>query len=104
MPPPIRILKIFKKISDFLQERNAFHTLLESIDHIDHIIGFLGSYEQDGLGHIILEYADLGCLDDFFRKIPPPASEEDIITFFTSFFQLVNGLISIHEVTETLVG
>lgn len=103
--PIIRVLKVFKKKQDFEQEKRAFENLLNNNDDPPrHIIGYLGSYEQSACHCIVLEFADLGSLDKYFQSIPPPTSGEDIVAFFASLFKLLEGLISIHDVSEILAG
>jgi serine/threonine protein kinase len=87
-----------------LKEKAAYTTLIQSQHSLPHIVEYLGSYEQGDVRCIILEYADIGTLDEYFEKIAPPRSEEDLVAFFTSLFGLIKGLNSIHEVGERLIG
>jgi serine/threonine protein kinase len=103
-PTNTRVLKWFRDKAEFLKEKSAFTTLIKKGKSPEHIIEYLGCYEQGKVYCIILEYADLGTLDDFFRNTPPPRSEEDVTVFFTSLFQLVKGLMSIHQAENSLVG
>ena len=98
------MLKEFKDKSEFSKEKKAFTTLLNDRQHPEHIIEYLGSYEQDKVCCIILEYADIGTLDDYFRKTQPPTAEEDIVCFYTSLFNLIKGLMRVHEVNVDLRG
>lgn len=50
--------------------------------------------------NIILEYADKGSLEDFFRNESAPSRGIDIIKFWESMFQLIKGLKAIHSVRE----
>jgi serine/threonine protein kinase len=103
-PSSIRTLKEFKDHSEFLTEQAAFTTLTKDGHSPEHIVEYLGSYEQGEVRCIILEFADMGSLDDYFHNITPPASERDTVAFFSSLFQLLKGLMSIHEVGENIVG
>jgi serine/threonine protein kinase len=87
-----------------LKEKAAFTTLIKNGYSLPHVVEYLGSYEQEDVRCIILEYADIGSLDDYFAKVDPPKSEQDIVNFFISLFGLIKGLHSIHEVGEKLIG
>lgn len=100
----VRILKEFKDESEFWAEHTAFTTLIKDGRSPEHIIEYLGSYEQGDVRCIILEFADRGSLDEYFNGTIAPKSEEDIIRFYTSLFKLLRGLMSIHEVGEDIVG
>lgn len=50
--------------------------------------------------NIILEYADKGSLEDYFRNESAPSRGVDIIKFWESMFQLIKGLKAIHSVRE----
>lgn len=62
------------------------------------IIGFHGSYVQDGSYNILLEYADRGTLEDYLQKTPPPTTGEDIIKFWSALFKVIQALHLIHNV------
>lgn len=48
--------------------------------------------------NIILEYADKGSLEDFFRNESAPSRGIYIVKFWESMFQLIKGLKAIHSV------
>jgi serine/threonine protein kinase len=87
-----------------LKEKKAFERLLKDGRTPDHIIDFLGSYEQGDTRCILLEYADIGTLDDYFRTFAPPTSEKDIIQFFICLFDLLKGLYAVHQLEGSFVG
>jgi serine/threonine protein kinase len=60
------------------------------------MIGFYGSFKQGNRFNILLEYADIGSLDKYFKRVFPPTSGEDIIKFWESLFMLLEGLLKIH--------
>ena len=68
------------------------------------IIGFYGSFEKAGSFNIILEYADLGTLDDYMEKLDPPSSTHDIVTFYDSFSAVIAGIVRIHNTKEHVNG
>lgn len=61
------------------------------------MIGYYGSFMQENRFNIILEYADQGTLEQYFKKVPPPTTPEDIIQFWEGMFMLLEALMRIHE-------
>jgi serine/threonine protein kinase len=78
-----------KKINGFRSVRQA-----------DSIIKFYGSYIHGDHYNILLEYADKGSLEEYFRKESPPSRGIDIIKFWEGLFQLIKGLKAIHSARE----
>jgi serine/threonine protein kinase len=62
------------------------------------IIGFYGSYEQDGSYNILLEYADRGTLEHYLWRTPSPTTGDDIYKFWGAFFNVIKALKLIHNV------
>ena len=60
------------------------------------IIRFYGSFIQDGTYNIILEYADMGTLENYFERTTPPSRGEDIIQFWRRIFSVLGALMMIH--------
>lgn len=60
------------------------------------LIQFLGSYRQGDTYNILLEYADRGTLEDFFRHTTPPSLGEDIVMFWDRLFNVIKALSRIH--------
>lgn len=60
------------------------------------IIRFYGSFIQDGTYNIILEYADMGTLENYFERTTPPSRGEDIIKFWRRIFSILSALMMIH--------
>ena len=93
------VLKMFStKVGEglYTQEVNGFR----SVKHADSIIKFYGSYIHGDASNILLEYADMGTLEEYFKKESPPSRGVDIIKFWESLFQLTKGLKAIHSVRE----
>lgn len=55
----------------YKSETEAFKKLKHQVDASD-LIGFYGSYRQGNSYNIILEYANEGTLEDYFRNMEPP--------------------------------
>lgn len=62
-----------------------------------HIITYYGSFRQNGTFNLILEHADRGSLSNFLESKPPPSTDEDILRFWKSLFQILHGLDRIHQ-------
>ncbi|QDS71140.1 hypothetical protein FKW77_009908 [Venturia effusa] len=103
-PHPYRIVKDFKDEREFEKEKNAFERLLKNGQTPDHIIDYLGSYEQGETRCIFLEHADIGTLDDYFQTVAHPTSGANITEFFSRIFDLLKGLWAVHQVEGSFVG
>jgi serine/threonine protein kinase len=75
-------------------EVTAFHKLRRT----PNIIEFYGSYVYGDSFNILLEFADKGDLERYFREETEPKSGKDIIKFWRSIFMLTKALAGIHEV------
>ena len=80
----------------FDTERKAFKSLNKAGRPPSNIIGFYGSFQRGECFNIVLEYADLGNLEEYMQKVYPPSSTEDTILFWDSLFDVVRGLVTIH--------
>lgn len=68
----------------------------------DHsMIGFYGSFIQDGTFNILLEYADGGTLEDYFQMAREPSSGEEILKFWQALFGIIKALDKIHDVRSS---
>ncbi len=81
-------------------ERNAFRSLRKAGRPPSNIIGFYGSFQREECFNIVLEYADLGNLDEYMQHQHPPSSTEDTISFWDNFFDVTLGLVTIHGTRE----
>lgn len=61
------------------------------------MIGFCGSYIQGNTFNIILEFADQGTLEQYFRNTPPPVRGDDIMDFWKGMFRTIQALHCIHQ-------
>lgn len=68
-----------------------YHKLQWNDQVHDNIVKMLGSFQQQNLSYIVLEYANGHTLEDLFKKRPEFHSAQDIEEFFK---QLVLGLFS----------
>ncbi|KIW94037.1 uncharacterized protein Z519_05353 [Cladophialophora bantiana CBS 173.52] len=78
-------------------EVEAFRKLNESSAPMPNLIGFYGAFTQNQSRHIILEYANVGTLEEYWKKVQPPKLGQDIVTLWDNFFKLNKALVQIHE-------
>lgn len=71
-----------------------------SVKHVDSIIRFYGSYIHGDESNVILEHADKGSLEEYFKNETPPSRGLDIIKFWENLFQLIKALKAVHSVRE----
>ncbi|KAG8531140.1 uncharacterized protein KY384_004498 [Bacidia gigantensis] len=77
-------------------ESDAFKHLRFNNRPPQNIIAFYGGFERDNMYNIILEYADGGTLEDFIARTPSPPNAEQLWVFWNQFFNVLNGLATIH--------
>lgn len=82
---------------NFKKEGDAFSYLWPTARTERKIIRFYGSYIQSNTFHVILEYADEGSLEDYFKKVPAPTSGPDINSFWIRLFDTIGALQTVHE-------
>ena len=85
-------------------EVRAFRKLVSSGKPLPNLIGFYGSYVQDGTYNVILEYADQGNLEEYFKNTAPPSRGKDIIEFWRGLFGVIRALDKIHELPPSDTG
>ncbi|KAK8091011.1 hypothetical protein PG994_000516 [Apiospora phragmitis] len=61
------------------------------------IVHFYGWFQQGGKYTIVLEYAELGSLIEYWKGDHEPTQQEDINMIWTSFSELFKGLTVIHS-------
>lgn len=71
---------------------------------LEYIVGYYGSFEQQGKRTIALEHANGGDLANFFRSNVSFTKEEDRHHFWTSFFGLLLGLAATHDMNPRSHG
>jgi len=104
------VLKTYHKTEAYTYYHNeveAFRRLRPPKGSSDpHIIHFYGSFIQNGTYNAILEFADQGTLEKYFKAVLPPTSRRDIEHFWASLCSILKALIHIHDVEcqNTLSG
>ena len=85
------------------REVEAFRRLHQQ-GHKTGIIGFYGSFTRGDTYNVLLEYADQGTLEDYFRNQTPPVDPEDTINLWQALFKIIDALRRIHEVSSAADG
>lgn len=97
------VLKIQSSKSCHKNELNAF-TYFRSPTFgpgpSPNIVKFYGSFIQNGLGCMILEYVDGPNLLNYLTDTEPPESPTDRLLFWKSYWGLFEGLHRIHQVAD----
>lgn len=94
------VLKTYYEQDCFQKEVKAF-TRLRNAKEEPSLIGFYGSFVHNSTYNIILEYADGGTLEDYFRTVSAPSNGWDILHFWKGILQIIEALCRIHEVVDS---
>jgi hypothetical protein len=68
------------------------------------MIGFHGSFRHGDRYNIVLEFADKGSLERYFKITEPPAKGEDIIGFWESLFMVIAATRALHSGDQSSDG
>jgi serine/threonine protein kinase len=82
----------------YYSEVKAFKALMPGGALGKSIIGFHGSFIQDGSYNVLLEYADRGTLEHYLETISPPTTGDDTYKLWSAMFNLIKALKLIHDV------
>lgn len=96
------VLKTYTKSyrgQPYLAEVNAF-LRLRNADHPESQIKYFSSFEKGQTFNIILEYAEGGTLNDFFKRTEPPRSLQDIFYFWKGLMEILLALKIIQQLKE----
>ncbi|KAF2139612.1 uncharacterized protein K452DRAFT_320254 [Aplosporella prunicola CBS 121167] len=74
-------------------EKRAFLKFRRS----ENLIKFYGSFIYNDTYNLILENANGGSLEDYFQKVTPPSTEEDILAFWKRLLGPVTALLEVHN-------
>ncbi|KIW23768.1 uncharacterized protein PV07_11945 [Cladophialophora immunda] len=77
-------------------EVEAFRSLNSLSEPIPNLIGFYGAFTQNQSRHIILQYANVGTLEDYWKRVTPPRLGEDIVALWENILKLSGALVQIH--------
>lgn len=85
----------------FRAEADAFQKLNEIGRPIPNFIGFHGAFIQNKSFNILLQYANIGTLEDYFLKATPPKHQNDILTLWRNLFRLADAVVDIHGLPQS---
>ncbi|KAI1141158.1 kinase-like domain-containing protein [Hypoxylon sp. FL0543] len=100
--PTTMVLKVYTSLELYKAEVNAFTMIYNSASNeeilkLDNIIEFYGHFAQNNKYYLLLEFAEQGNLDSYFKNTKPPESASEMVQFWKSMFKLFQGLILIHN-------
>ena len=78
------------------QELNAFLFLNQRDRAANNLIGFFGSFCHGNKFTLILEYANMGTLENFFTR-DQPSDAAEVLRFWTALLALANALQTLHS-------
>lgn len=85
-------------VADHRREVNLYKRLTEAGEkQPPGIVACYGSFECRNNWYMLLEYADLGTLEDYMQTIACPSGDIEALELWESIFKLVSGLEWIHE-------
>ncbi|OTA97618.1 hypothetical protein M434DRAFT_391812 [Hypoxylon sp. CO27-5] len=86
------------EVSAFTMIRNSASS--EDNSKLDNIIEFYGHFTQNEKYYLLLEWAEQGNLESYFKNTRPPESAADMLLFWKNMFKLIEGLILIHNLGD----
>jgi hypothetical protein len=94
---PQRVQGLPKSKDYYDAEVDAYRRLNASGKPVSSLVSFYGAFTQNETRHIILQYANVGTLEDYWEKVDPPRDGEDILAVWTKLFDLNRALVRLHE-------
>lgn len=85
-------------IKYFENEVEAFRRISRGGQVDPGMVTYHGSFVYHETYNIILEYANRGTLDDYFRTQPPPSTGPGILNFWQNLLKIIPAVQRIHEV------
>lgn len=79
-------------------ERKAYMMLRHASEPAPNIVAYLGSYYQNERYNAILEYMNVGSLEEYMKTVTPPFEARHIISVWEGLAGIARALTQIHEV------
>jgi serine/threonine protein kinase len=92
----VKIYDDFEAERQYNNETNMFRRLTQVDSSEARIIQFYGSFVQDGVFHVLLQYANGGTLEEYFENISPPRRRADMARFWSAMLNLIRAVHKIH--------
>lgn len=96
------VLKIYEEGAtddSFAAEVSIFKRLRP--EDYEYIVKYLGSFVHGKLRIIIMEYADMGNLDEYYQKVEPPSKLDELADFWHGLLDLLQSLQCLHSQDHT---
>jgi serine/threonine protein kinase len=84
----------------YTNEARALTTLQQPKN--ENIVGYYGSFVQNGTFNLLLQFADGGNLLDYYGNTPPPTDPADVRRFWRSLFSVFKGLHAVHRIAPSI--
>lgn len=97
-PSKTYILKQYHHTENAEKDYNAEVQAFGILGSVEGLIGFKMGYEQGNTYNVILEDADKGTLEDYFKNTEPPSTSIDIHNFWKGILNLLPAVMKIHAV------
>jgi serine/threonine protein kinase len=68
----------------------------EKLSNSPHITKYYGNFKHNKINYVIMEFADKGSLEVYFKNTAPPSKPEDIMAFWRSLFDITKALNLVH--------
>lgn len=81
-------------------ERSAFARFGNTGIEDRHMVRFLCSYSHRNRYYTLLEFADLGTLENFMEQQPSPRSGEEVLMFWSRFLPIVEAIVNMHDIQD----
>ena len=81
---------------DYTAESKAYRLLGKN----QHIVNFYGNFTHTGSHNIIIERADIGSLETYFRETNRPIGSKNIQKFWHNLFGVLKALHHVHHVDQ----
>src|SRR5947207_15090771 len=81
----------------FEAEARAFRVLNEADKRVPNIVGFHKAFKQNDSLNIILQYANVGTLEDYFKKVTSPQLGHEILGVWRRLAGLNIAIAGIHK-------
>ena len=76
---------------------NAFNVINEADKLVPNVIAFHKAFTQNDCCNVVLQYANIGTLEDYYEKVRPPKLRAEILKVWRKIFCLSIATAGIHR-------
>lgn len=80
----------------YTDERDAYMRLRWTRLQYPNLLTYYGSFVHGNTHNIVLEWADLGTLENYMSTTSPPSTAEELVLLWDRLSGVINGLMAIH--------